>query len=184
MRKNQIVIAIAMSVVSSYAIAEEKVLEQTAKTLTNFWEKSNWEGLVSIGSHHERGYYGSYANRLNERNEGYGIGLVYKSEASNEHSIKYLRISDSNYQTQHLLGYQYMYNIFKKDVDLQIGFMGGITKRDFYRKNKSLLIPFVLPAFGLKMWNVKLNATYVPRLKFDGEKYGGFGYMWATYEFK
>lgn len=181
----KIFIGLAIFSLSIISYAQESYTDEIKVGVKNFWEKSNWEGIVSIGSYHDRNYYSSKSiNRFNERNEGYGVGLVYTSGKGNEHSVKYLRISDSEYNPQHLFGYQYMYNIFKSDIDLQLGVMTGITSRKMIKDNKRITSPFILPAFGVKAWNVKVNLTYIPELKLSGDKYGGLVYSWMTYEFK
>lgn len=160
-------------------------IEAVKETVNSFIDKSNWEGVVSIASYHDRSYYSpKQIDHFNEKNTGLGLGLIYVSEAKNEHSIKFLQIKDSERNNQQILGYQYMYNIFKSDLDFQVGFMGGISSRKFEKKDARKIMPVFMPTIGLKLWNVKLNATYVPKVKIQGSKYGGFFYTWGTYEFK
>lgn len=180
---NNTIFAMMILLGSTTVYAQENYIFGMKDKVNKFIEKSNWEGLISLGSYHDRGYYSEKEIMgFNERNEGFGIGLVYTSEEKNEHSIKYLKISDSNYNPQHILGYQYMLNILKKDIDLQVGLIGGITSRKLERGDRDI-IPFILPAIGVKMWNTKINIMYVPELDYKNNKYGGFTYAWMTYEF-
>jgi hypothetical protein len=121
--------------------------------------------FLSGRAHHSRStYHPDRVHKLNERAWGGGIGRTYRSDDGNDHTLYAMAIRDSNHNVQWSAGYayQWIYSVPKTALEAGIGLTASlISRRDWF---DGIPFPAVLPLLSAGTQEVKLMATYVPRL--------------------
>ena len=121
--------------------------------------------LLSGYAHHGRGTYSK--ERLEELNEyawGGGMGRRLRNARGNDETIYALGISDSHYKLQLMAGYAYewMYPMGGSGLELGVGYTAMLMSRQDYFNG--FPFPVALPVGSIGTRDIKLRASYVPRL--------------------
>lgn len=115
-------------------------------------------------AHHGRNTYTrERLAELNEKAWGAGIGRRLRNDSGNDEMVYALGLSDSHRKPQLMAGYAHEW-IGRLGAGLEVG--GGFTamlisRADYFH---SIPFPMVLPIVSFGSRDIKLRASYVPRL--------------------
>ena len=120
--------------------------------------------LSGYARHGRSTYTSERLGELNERAWGVGVGRRLRNAHGNDEIVYALGISDSHYQPQLMAGYahEWMYPLGGNGLELGAGYTAMLVSRQDYFGGFPL--PIALPVGSIGTRNVKLRASYVPRL--------------------
>jgi len=116
-------------------------------------------------AHHGRNTYTKERlDELNEKAWGLGIGRRLRDERGNDDIIYLLGISDSHKKPQLMAGYahEWIYPVGKTGLELGLGYTAILMSRQDYFGG--VPFPIALPLGSIGTRDIKLRASYVPRL--------------------
>jgi palmitoyl transferase len=116
-------------------------------------------------THHGRNTYTKERlDELNEKTWGAGIGQRLRNAHGNDEIIYALGISDSHFKPQLMAGYahEWIYPMGESGVELGLGYTAMLISRQDYFGG--FPFPIVLPVGSIGTRDIKLRASYVPRL--------------------
>jgi len=116
-------------------------------------------------THHGRNTYTpERLDELNEKTWGAGFGKRLRNAHGNDEMIYALGISDSHFKPQLMAGYahEWIYPVKQTGLELGIGYTAMmISRQDYFG---GFPFPIALPLGSIGTRDVKLRASYVPRL--------------------
>ena len=120
--------------------------------------------LSGYGRHGRSTYTKERLEELNENAWGVGVGRRIRNARGNDEIVYALGISDSHYKPQLMAGYahEWIYPVGGSGLELGVGYTAMlISRQDYFR---GVPFPIALPVGSLGTRDIKLRASYVPRL--------------------
>lgn len=120
--------------------------------------------LSGYARHGRNTYTKERLDELNEKAWGLGVGRRLRDARGNDDIIYALGISDSHYKPQLMLGYahEWIYPVGQSGLELGVGYTAILMSRQDYFGG--FPFPIALPLGSIGTRDVKLRASYVPRL--------------------
>jgi hypothetical protein len=159
---------LAMSPVSAVAGAWSTTLDWGGKAVDQFRlirDQGSTDLYLSGYARHGRNTYTE--ERLEELNEnawGVGIGRRLRNPRGNDEIVYALGISDSHFKPQLMAGYahEWIYPVGAGGLELGVGYTAMLMSRQDYFGG--FPFPIALPVGSIGTRDIKLRASYVPRL--------------------
>lgn len=139
--------------------------DSTKQTVGDITERGDWDLYLSGYAHHSRETYGERrVKKLNEKAWGAGFGKTLRNEKGNDETLYLMALRDSHRNLQVMGGYAYQWIYPLGQSGLEAG--AGITGLLIHREDWFGGVPFpaVLPVASFGTRDIKLMATYVPKL--------------------
>jgi hypothetical protein len=140
-------------------------VDNVQQTMSDIASDGRWDLYLSGHAHHSRETYSDKRlHRLNEQAWGGGFGKTLRNAQGNDESLYGMVIRDSHENLQWSAGYAYQWIFPVAGTGLEVG--AGLSALLISRKDWFDRVPFpaVLPVFSVGSQNLKLMATYVPRI--------------------
>jgi palmitoyl transferase len=146
----------------------ENDYQDAEKTVENLYDNGRLSIVLSGYAHHGRGTYSpAQIDELNEKAWGFGVSKELRDEKDNEESISFLVIADSHYTPQVTAGYAYQWEkALSQNWEVGIGYTAGLISRTDILNG--VPFPGILPLASIGTRDVKLIASYIPRLSGTG----------------
>lgn len=146
----------------------ENGYKEAEKAIENLYDNGRLSMILSGYAHHGRGTYTpEKIDEFNEKVWGFGVSKELRDEKDNEESISFVVIADSHYQPQITAGYAYQWmKPLGQSWEVGIGYTAGLISRADILSG--VPFPGVLPLASFGTRDVKLLASYIPRLSGTG----------------
>jgi palmitoyl transferase len=120
--------------------------------------------LSGYARHGRNTYTRERLEELNENAWGVGIGRRLRNGRGNDEIVYALGISDSHYKPQLMAGYahEWIYPVGASGLELGVGYTAMLMSRQDYFGG--FPFPIALPVGSIGTRDIKLRASYVPRL--------------------
>ena len=120
--------------------------------------------LAGYARHGRNTYTKERLEELNEKAWGVGIGRRLRNARGNDEIIYALGISDSHFKPQLMAGYahEWIYPMAGSALELGVGYTAMLMSRQDYFGG--FPFPIALPLASIGTRDIKLRASYVPRL--------------------
>jgi hypothetical protein len=120
--------------------------------------------LSGYDRHGRSTYTRERLDELNEHAWGVGIGRRLRDTRGNDEIVYALGISDSHFKPQLMLGYahEWIYPVGSSGLELGMGYTAMLMSRQDYFGG--FPFPIALPLASIGTRDIKLRASYVPRL--------------------
>jgi hypothetical protein len=120
--------------------------------------------LSGYARHGRRTYTHERLEELNEKAWGAGIGRRLRDAHGNDEMVYALGISDSHEKPQLMAGYahEWIYPLGESGLELGLGYTAMLMSRQDYFGG--VPFPIALPLGSIGSRDIKLRASYVPRL--------------------
>jgi lipid IVA palmitoyltransferase len=120
--------------------------------------------LAGYARHGRNTYTKDRLEELNEKAWGVGVGRRLRNARGNDEIIYALGISDSHFKPQLMAGYahEWIYPMGGSGLELGVGYTAMLmSRRDYFG---GFPFPIALPVGSVGTRDIKLRASYVPRL--------------------
>jgi len=146
----------------------ENDYQEAEKTVENLYDNGRLSLVLSGFAHHGRSTYTpQQIDELNEKVWGFGVSKELRDDKDNEESINFVIMADSHYTPQLTASYTYQWmKPLGGNWELGGGYMAGLISRTDILGG--VPFPGVLPIASIGTRDVKLVATYIPRLSGTG----------------
>jgi lipid IVA palmitoyltransferase len=120
--------------------------------------------LSGYARHGRSTYTRERLEELNENAWGVGVGRRLRNARGNDEIVYALGISDSHYKPQLMAGYahEWIYPVGGSGLELGVGYTAMLVSRQDYFSG--VPFPIALPVASIGSRDIKLRASYVPRL--------------------
>ena len=120
--------------------------------------------LAGYARHGRNTYTKERLEELNEKAWGLGVGRRLRNARGNDEIIYALGISDSHFKPQLMAGYahEWIYPMGGSGLELGVGYTAMLMSRQDYFGG--VPFPIALPVGSIGTRDIKLRASYVPRL--------------------
>ena len=146
----------------------ENDYQEAEKTVENLYDNGRLSMVLSGYAHHGRGTYSpAQIDELNEKVWGFGVSKELRDDKDNEESITFVIMADSHYTPQITAGYGYQWmKPLGQTWEVGLGYTAGLISRSDILNG--VPFPGVLPLASIGTRDVKLVASYIPRLSGTG----------------
>jgi len=169
-------LALSLALLSLLCLLPRPAAATAFSTASNWWrqesdklrlirDQGNTDLYLSGYAHHGRGTY--TPERLAELNEqawGVGIGRRLRNARGNDDMVYALGLSDSHFKPQLMAGYahEWIQPLGRSGLEAGAGYTAMLMSRSDYFGG--IPFPLVLPLASIGTRDIKLRASYVPRL--------------------
>lgn len=151
------------------------ILETACHRLDQIWTEGNNDLYVSGWAWHNRSKYpASRIRSFNEKTWGGGLGRSFYDEDGDWHGLYAMAFRDSYRKVEPVAGYAFMkIGNLSENFKLGAGYTVFVTARSEFRNY--MPFPGILPLVGAGYRNSMLYATYIPRIRDNGNVLFVFG---------
>ncbi len=136
-----------------------------AERLRLIKDQGSTDLYLSGYAHHGRNTYTRERRaELNEQAWGAGVGRRLRNARGNDEIVYAMGLSDSHFKPQHMAGYahEWIYPLGHSSLEVGVGYTAMLmTRTDYFG---GFPFPVALPVGSIGTRDIKLRASYVPRL--------------------